>query len=268
MKILSAISLAIILFTIGCLPANEKVNKSQNPINQTQPPRTPPPVEPEPEDPPPSDGTSPTENTPVSQGLPAPKTGSTSGSSAVKCYDSGVADADQSIEYLSLTLKGAGTGTSAIQWSSSQHLSESGISENIFVADSRVHVRILAKEAPGRGGRCKFQTSYDRLSLKLSIGEQGSASPLQTLQFNNIRTGECSEVLKFSRIPNNGEDNPFVLQIYDVYWDADCKWDPTGTEGCDPTNPSARSNFNPVWTNHCWQIELQMATDDTKDIPR
>ena len=265
MKVLSTILLALVLFAMGCSPPRNTVNKNQNSVDGPNGPG--------------SDGgtpSTPAQNnnnndppiTPSVVPLPIPNSGSTTGSSTQKCYDPGVADADQSINYLELPVKGAGNGNSGAQWSSALHISESNASENIFVADSRVHVRIVAKEAPSRGGRCRAQTSYSRLSMKLSIWGQNSTAALQTLEFKNIKVGECTEVLRFTRIPNNSEDNPFILKIHDVTWDADCRWDPIGTEGCDPSNPSAEANFNPVWTGHCWGIELQMATDDTKDIPR
>ena len=269
MKVLNTIFLALILSIMGCSPPKNNIGSKQNPVDGENGPgsyRGNPNTNTNNNN---NNDNSPGQETPTPVvTLPTPKSGSTTGSSTLKCYDPGVSDADQSINYLELPVKGAGNGGSAPQWASDQHISESNANENIFVADSRVHIRIVAKEAPSRGGRCRAQTSYSRLSLKLSIWGQSSTAALQTLEFKNIKVGECTEVLRFTRIPNNGEDNPFIFKIHDVTWDADCRWDPIGTEGCDPSNPSADANFNPVWTGHCWGIELQMATDDTKDIPR
>ena len=104
--------------------------------------------------------------------------------------------------------------------------------------------------------------SYGKLSLDLDIRGKSATSAHERLQFNEIKVGECSEVLRFVNIPQNSESSPFVIKINNVMWDYDCTFDPVGTANCN-TQP-----LKSVWNNHCWEIELHVATDITHDIPR
>lgn len=244
MKVLGVVLLALNLLTAGCFSSRKAVNKSpksspKKPIDDgTDRPTTPQP------------------------GLSRPPTGSATGSSTLKCWDEGIADGEQTLDYYELrNVIGAGTGNRAPQWVSTSRLTESSASPSILVSDSRVHLRILALSAPSKGGRCKNIFDYGALSMKIAIWGASSSGPLQELEFNNVKVGECSPVLRFARIPANSESSPFVLKIREVLWDYDCKWDPDRV-GC------ATSPFKRVWTGSCWKIELHIATDDTKDIPR
>ena len=198
--------------------------------------------------------------------LALPGASSTSGSSSSKCHDEGVDDTgDKVLDYHSFRLKGTGAA-GVVHWSSreSEHLVEGGIEDDrVFVSDSRLHFRVLAKGSSPRGGRCVHQTDYKKLSLKVSIGRYGEIDALETMAFDNVKVNECSSVLRSRVVPSNTEAEPFWVEIHDVKWDHDCVWDPTGTENCTEDN-----DMRATWTGHCWQIELQMATDDTKDIPR
>ena len=190
-----------------------------------------------------------------------------------------MADGGQVLDYYKLPVKGAGNGGSAAQWSSELHLRESNASSTILTSDSRIHLRIMVRPAPGKGGRCRQQQTYEELSLKVSIRGRSSTAPLETLEFNKVMKNKCSKVLKFTQIPGNSSTRPFILEIHDVLSDGTCRWDPSGTEGCprlipipgDGPNGAGRTlrDGTPVNAKDaCWKIDLHLATDDTKDIPR
>ncbi len=199
-----------------------------------------------------------------SNGGSLPGTGSTSGSSTNLCFAPGIGN--QILDYYALPIKGAGNGSSFAQWSSanSSDLQSANASSAIFVTDSRLHVRVVAKPAPFPNNiNCHQQLDYGSLSLSVSIKGANSGNYLQTLRFEEVKINECSQVLRYTTIPTNSTSSPIIVEFHDVLWDFDCKWDPIGTSGC--------PRMTPVWggngINACWQIELQMATDDTRDIP-
>ena len=202
--------------------------------------------------------------------LPQPRTGSTTGSSrSIRCNQPGVSDSSKyQVDYYPIPAIGAGNDTSAPQWSSATNL-PSNLASGILVSESRVHVRVIAKPAPAKdGGKCTQQNTYNKLSLKVSIRRHGSQSALETLSFNEIAKGECSEVLRFASIPANSEAKPFVLEIHDVMSDHECipPNDPNDTEEC-PGMILIRGNSRSI-SHACWAIELQVATDHTYDIAR
>ena len=213
------------------------------------------------------------------ESLPTPGRGSTTGSSTEKCLDPGIADADQTLDYYKLKgIRGAGNGSSESQWSSSR-LGESSATTGILVSDSRIHLRIMPRAAPGKGGRCGQQQTYTKLSLSISIRGPRSTGYLETLTFNEVELNECSKVLQFT-VPNGVTSQaPFKLDIHDVLSDGTCRWLP-GSEGCpntllplpgDGPNGAGRTLRNGKKVNApdaCWKIDLHLATDDTKDIPR
>ena len=67
----------------------------------------------------------------------------------------------------------------------------------------------------------------------------------------------------YPNIPVNDLSNPIIMEVYDMKWDFDCLFDAT-FEGC----PTMSFVWGGSGINACWRIELQMATDGTKDIPR
>ena len=123
-----------------------------------------------------------------------------------------------------------------------------------------------SKEALAASSFCSLTADYKTLSLKMSLSTSSLSSPAETLRFERINVGECSEVLSFTTAQNidNDETNPFIIRIKDVYSDQSCLFDPSGTDGCEESPP----RLYPFWSRNCWEIELHIATDDTKDIPR
>ena len=184
-------------------------------------------------------------------------TGDTSGSSV------GAHCARNDSGYLPLAgVVGSGNRTSAPQWSSDRDIPKRSLEQGNFVTDSRLHVRILVREAPSPSGKCRNKFDYGKLSLRVSLHGGGSNTPpIETISFNEVAKGQCSDVLGFTKIPLNSDSNPFVLKIRDVKSDWDCVHDPVGTEGCN------MDRFNIFPTGACWEIELHVATDHTGDIP-
>ena len=140
----------------------------------------------------------------------------------------------------------------------------------------------MVRPAPGIGGRCGQQQTYKVLSLKVSIRGQSSTAPLETLEFNNVKVNECSKVLKFTQIPGTVQlallFSKFMMSS--LMGHVDGFPIPVGVRGLslnllpipgDGPNGAGRTlrDGTPVNAKDtCWEIELHLATDDTKDIPR
>ena len=249
MKLL--IALLTLTFIISCVEdstdTKDETNSSSNNVSSPAPTPTPTP-------------------TPTPQPQPiVPNTGSTMGSSvSSQCFAPGVGEG---LDYAVITVNGAGTRSSDPSWSStsSADLQRSNLSSSFFVTDSRLHMRVVAKRAPNPiSGVCSNKFDYSKLSLSIGVKGSNSTSYLETLHFDEIENDlfsapGCSEVLRYLNIPNNDINNPFIVEVFNVKSDWDCRWDPT-IENC------PRQITLP--TDSCWEIQLHVATDHTKDLPR
>lgn len=204
-----------------------------------------------------------------------PGTGSTTGSSTNKCWDMGD---DVGLPYYVLPMIGMGGPNAMPSWSSPEDITASNATEQIFVTDSRLHIRVLTKPEPLMTGECTQIQRYGELSLVVGIRGRQDTNYVQTIQFNRIKVNECSEVMRFTNIPTNNPTSPFIVEILNVEWDVDCATPGFGAEGCNV------DYMKPVWGNGvpnptgqfepgnpidaCWNIELHVSTDATRDIPR
>lgn len=137
----------------------------------------------------------------------------------------------------------------------------SGVTEGDFLTDSQLRLRFVLKSAPSRSSFCNESDSYNWLSFKVGLRENGTnpATPnvyTHTLQVEKLdvanNSQQCSEVytVPSTLIPHNSIGAPFVLDIFDATWDK-CI---AGVDSCK------------VWDNSCFEIEVQMDTDYTWDL--
>ena len=161
------------------------------------------------------------------------------------------------------TLNGPG-----ILWSSKTDPQiDDSYNQQIFLTDSRFNVRVLAKQSPGGGPynnvfdnygkKCAYDyLAYTKLRVTVKVTTQGGSPFSQTHVFDNIPVGQCSGVHSYT-IPTSSQ--PLVIQVTKVEFDYAC----TQSGGSNP----AFCPFYPVYPHDCWELELQLSTDSTKDIP-
>ena len=151
-----------------------------------------------------------------------------------------------------------GTG---VVWSSLTGLSTT--QRYNLVTDGILKIRVLAKPNPGRitSLGCMFEDGgtgahYTKLRIKIRVRALTDTSDYDTRESANIAVGDCSEPLEFS-VPVNSLQEPFVVEVLDVYNDLACIWSGGEGYGC----PMSRAT-----QPDCVQFELQLATSHTKDF--
>ena len=180
------------------------------------------------------------------------------------CYSTGVGD--EPTNYYTFpdpiilhSLTGSG-----VAWSS---LSLTAAQRSNFVTDGRLKLRVVAKPNPGRiEGLCQYEAGgegaeYTKLQVYLRVRALSDPSDYQTKWTEVTAVGSCSTPLEFNP-PVNSLQEPFVVEVRDVYNDLACIRSGGEGFGCTPPDQVYRA-FQP----DCVQFELQMATSWTKDFP-
>ncbi len=192
--------------------------------------------------------------------------GSTGGSGGTinnDCYANGVGE--QATDYFTfdeIVQRGRPAGT--IAWSSATDSRLSG-QQNLFRTDSRFNMRILAKASPGKGSfpggvTCNYAAlPYTKLKVKARLRLSTANTAFKTYTFDNIQVDSCSNVFEFRPPPSSA---PWVIELMDVQWDYSCI---AYTQGGFPQVPQCPWDY--VWANDCYELSVQWATDDTRDIP-
>lgn len=202
--------------------------------------------------------------TPTVTPTPTPTyTVSTSGSA---CTGAGIGT-QQTIEYYKIKpIIGKGSRTyGQVLWS---NLSDPAWkSKGYFKSDSRLNIRLLAKASPGQaytnyGVACPYASMpYKKLQVTIGVKAPGASnySSIETLE---SAVGDCSGVAELNP-PVNADK--FQIDVFNVKWDYDCD---VFYANASTADKAAYCPYSYVWPNDCFEIELQVSTDYTKDMPR
>jgi hypothetical protein len=201
-------------------------------------------------------------------------TGSTTGTSTGNCAygtgnESGISDSGQTIEYYKINspavvAHGANYGT--IVFNSATDLPAS-YNQNIFFTDSRFNLRVIPKYQRGgtdsKGRSCDYYSP--RPFTKMNIGvvvrsRQSSPGVGDYYTFTDVDVNCPSKVREF-QVPSTPD--PLVVEIMNVEWDYSCI--DYAEQGFDDV--SGVCPYDRVWLTECYQLEVQFATDTTKNIP-
>jgi hypothetical protein len=198
-------------------------------------------------------------------GGPGPTTG---------CYANGVGTEAQNYYTLpQIVFHGAKrtSGNFSYHWSSADDPSFSSM-QNLFSTDTRFNIRVLIKSGPSRSTKDNYNVTcnnaplpYAKLKVKVGLRVQGATSYYSQREFDVTDVDSCTGVHEFN-VPSTSF--PLIVDIMSVAWDYTCKYFYKGYE----TSPSAAyacplETIGGYWGNDCLGVELQMATDYTKDIP-
>lgn len=171
-----------------------------------------------------------------------------------------------------VALSGPGT-TGITYWSSATDLAGTGISSNQFLTDATFSVRMIPSYITDsrnskQGRKCSQWTASNFTKMKLfvmlrksgvTVGETGEL--IATAGSNG--NWNYSNTYRFS-VPS-GATSPFILEVVGVQTNHRC----TGTYGSVPTGCTYMDipvNAAPNPTE-CVGFKLQMATDETYDLP-
>tara|TARA_R110002072_G_scaffold64203_1_gene159048 strand:- start:21509 stop:22276 length:768 start_codon:yes stop_codon:yes gene_type:complete len=218
--------------------------------------------------------TSPVNSVPVSG---SPTTGSGSGSTSCvngSADDAGVATAGQVIEYYKINnppvvAHGAGSGT--VVWSSETDLPQS-YSQNMFSTNAKFNVRVVPRRqfygTDSKGVSCNFAPlGYTKLQVGVVLRRREDPSGVG--QYKVLESDvDCPSQTHEFQVPSNTAF-PFVVEIKDVKWDYSCI--DYANQGYSQADLEAIGYYvcpwDQVWVNDCYSLEVQFATDTTKDLP-
>jgi hypothetical protein len=215
--------------------------------------------------------TSTTPSAPVTNPVTPPGggTGPTTG-----CYANGVGTESQNYYTLpQIVFHGAKrtSGNFSYHWSSADDPGFSSM-QNLFSTDTRFNIRVLVKGGPSRSTKDNYNVTcnnaplpYAKLKVKVGLRVQGATSYYSQREFDVTNIDSCTSVHEFN-VPSTSA--PLIVDIMSVAWDYTCKYFYKGYE----SSPSAAyacplETIGGYWGNDCLGVELQMATDYTKDIP-
>ncbi len=181
------------------------------------------------------------------------------------CNNAGVGT--QSIEYYRLpNIVGHGIGSNGLVWSSQTVPALQGANlQDIFYTDSRLKIRPLVYPSPGKGtdsygNECRFSAlPYTKLRFKVGVKAANATAYYETFTFDSVGANNCAAPHSFNVPPTNG---PVVVEVLDVQWDYTCHY--YTSQGVSSTNDFCPWDY--VWVNDCFEIQLQMSTDYTKDF--
>lgn len=181
--------------------------------------------------------------------------------------EAGIADNGQTINYYRLNNQpymavahGANFGT--VVFSSDSDLP--GYNQNAFFTDGRFNVRVIPRYQQGgtdsKGQSCNYNPSkFTKMNIGIVVRTRSQA-PGQGdyYQFKDVPVNCASKVFEYS-IPASSD--PLVIDVMNVEWDFSCIQDQN-------TNGSTRfCPYANVWSTECYGVEIQFATDNTKDLP-
>lgn len=183
------------------------------------------------------------------------------------CYAEGTGP--QANDYYTLpNIVAHGSGSNVVQWSTATDPRlQNPSDQNITLTDGRFNVRVIALPSPGQGvdsygNSCQYMAlPYTKLRVKVGIRVPGSSTYVSTYTFDNIPVNNCSSVREFNLPQIN---NPFIVEVLETKWDYSCI--AYAQEGF-PDHPTA-CPWDYVWTNDCFEVQVQIATSYTKDIPQ
>jgi hypothetical protein len=181
------------------------------------------------------------------------------------CYAEGTGP--QANDYYTLpNIVAHGSGSNIVQWSSATDPRlQNPYDQNIFLTDGRFNVRVIALPSPGQGvdsygNSCQYMAlPYTKLKVKVGIRVPGSSTYVSTYTFDNIAVNNCSNVREFSLPSIN---NPFIVEVLETKWDYSCI---AYTQEGFPDASACPWDY--VWKNDCFEVQVQIATSYTKDIP-
>ncbi len=191
--------------------------------------------------------------------------------------ETGVASGGQNIEYYKINnppVIAHGSSDGQIVWSSANNL-PSGISQLAFQTDAKFSLRIIPRSGPAQGTStqrtsdkqnrryCNFSPQpYQKLQVGVVVRRAEDAPGTGSYHlFNDVQVNCASQVYDFP-VPANTAN--LVVEIKNVKWDWSCK--DYANQGY--SNVQGVCPWDNVWRNDCYQIEIQFATDGTKDLPR
>ncbi|MBF0313740.1 MAG: hypothetical protein HQK50_09880 [Oligoflexia bacterium] len=205
--------------------------------------------------------------------------GDATGSSAKTCDAYGIDTATSSwnYDYHRIPVVANGNLSGGVMWSTANNLQAEvfGADQEYLRTDSTLQVRVVAKPGP-RGCDLintppssvtnlgvRYWISYGELEVTVGVRlrDSNSNSYNSIIKFSGVKTNECSPPRYFQSIPRSG--GALALDILNVKSNYECvnKYG-IGIGGTSPYCPYAYLQ----WLG-CWEIELQIATDDTKRIP-
>ncbi|MBF0297983.1 MAG: hypothetical protein HQK51_04645 [Oligoflexia bacterium] len=204
-----------------------------------------------------------------------PTHGNASSSSSNYCESRGLDLADHiwDDDYLRIPVVNHGSLVGGVMWTSwSTDRSEpirikgTSILEGNLVTDTSLAVRVYVKAAPRQCsltgipstiiGKYNSYNPYTQLEVTIGIRnpESSSTNQWEKITFSKVKVNECSPVRYFLSVPNTSK--PLIVEVLDVKSDFLCS---QGVTGYCPTT-------NIAWLA-CFEIEVQVATDNTKRIP-
>ncbi|MBF0359621.1 MAG: hypothetical protein HQK49_01325 [Oligoflexia bacterium] len=206
-----------------------------------------------------------------------PVYGNASGSSSGYCEARGLDLADQILDddYLRIPVLTNGSLVGGVMWTSWNsnrtapvNINTTYILEDNLKTDSTLAVRVYVKPAPRQcpldhmpvpnniTAKNNQYNPYGSLDITVGIRnpESSSTSQWEKIVFSKVKINECSPVRYFMSVPNTNK--PIIVEVLDVKSDFLCSQGYTGY--CPSTNIA--------WLA-CFEIEVQVATDNTKRIP-
>lgn len=280
LPLLTIIIIGLSLSVSGCAPKTNKITKSNststNPIGTTPgytPPGypTPPAADPIVTHPDPYQSNQCGANSGMEGGGVGYGTGN----------EAGYADATppQTIEYIKVNdplVIAHGTGTGVVQWSSQTDLSPS-ISQSVFYTDQRMNIRIVPRAIQQgatdtrTGASCAYiPRPYQKLKVGVRVRRADLSSgyyfEFGSVDLDNNGQGDGVPLNKASRVHEfpvpQGSSAPLVIEVLNIQWDYSC-YEYETQNYCDVPGSCPWAS---VWSSECVGVEIQFATDGTKDI--
>lgn len=182
---------------------------------------------------------------------------------------SGVADNGQVQEYYKINnphVVAHGAGEGQVVWSSDTDL-PAQYNQNIFYTNSRFNVRVIPKiqdmGTDTRGVACNY-TGLPFEKMQIGVLIRTSSMPSGTGEyhlFENVKR-DCPSKVKEFQVPQNTNE-PLIVEVLNVQWDYGCLY--YKSQGYE--NVAGFCPYGNVWPNDCYKLEIQFATDSTKDLP-
>ncbi len=179
----------------------------------------------------------------------------------------GDASGGQNIEYYKINnppLVAHGASDGQVVWSSATNLSDSF--QPAFQTDAKFNLRIVPRRQyfgqDSKGNKCAYTPRpYEKLQVGVVVRSASAPSGTGAYYlFDDVRVDCASKVHEFT-VPENADR--LVVEVKNVKWDWSCKsYELQGYPNVQGVCP-----WDNVWRTECYQVEIQFATDGTKDLP-
>ena len=187
---------------------------------------------------------------------------------------SGIADADQSLNYYRLNSPPAvmhGHNSWDIAFSTATDFPAS-FNQDIFLTDSRFSIRVIPRRT-NRGtdskGRACPNTSMPFKKMRIGVNVRSLNTPGIGAyhQFQDVPLNCPSRVYEFEGLFPITSD-PLIIELLNVEWDYSCTYHQM-SPGYDYESGEALGicPYDRVWLTECFEVEIQLSTDTTKDLP-